>query len=637
MSKVTKVERPKTREIVIKTTKNNNPLNQGYKWWNAGSKRDLAQQLISTAAFLKMQQGYRYRQAALMATLYGNKSLTAFVGANINKLPVGNRMPADRPTMNVIQSCIDTLVSRVTQSRPKPLFLTDNGDYKQRNLAKKMNNFIGGELYQTKAYELSEFMLRDASVWGTGVLKVVETDDQKVGLERVLSIDLLTDPNDSFTYSATTQIYQFKLIDRAVAMERFPKYASMIESAEQGWVDSSGDYGQSVADQIIVVEGWHLSSGKNAKDGMHSIACTNGLLFEEEWTKDKFPFVSLHSSPPIAGYWGQGTAERLMGTQTEINKLLSTISKSINIMGVPRVWLEDGSKVVKANFNNEIGMIGTYRGVAPIVWEGTSGISADIYAQLQRLVQYAYQQEGISALAAQAQKPAGLNSGEAIRNYDDLQSDRFSALVRRYENVFIDLSYHIIDLAKEIAERDGKYETIYPDKHGVKQINFPDVKLLDDPFVIQCYDTSSLPKDPAGRQQRLSEWAQAGIITLKEYRRLTGFPDLEQEDMLANAAEERILQILDQIIENGKETPPDPFLDLQLALQTTVQYINLYSSAKLEEEKLQKLRDFYTQVQALIQAATPPPMPVAPSGPAEAPQAVPAPRPTSDVLPNTPM
>lgn len=634
MPKITKVTRPQTREIVVKTTQNNNPLNQGYKWWNAGSKIDLSQQLVSTAAFLKMQQGYRYQQAALMATLYGNKSLTGYVGSNINKLPVGNRMPLDRPTMNVIQSCIDTLVSRVTQSKPKPLFLTDNGNYKQRNLAKKMNNFIGGELFQTKAYELSEFMLRDASIWGTGVLKIVENDDQRVSLERVLSIDLLTDPNDSFTYSSTTQIYQIKLIDRDVAMERFPKYADMIEKAQKGWVTQTEDQGQSVADQIVMVEGWHLPSGKNAKDGMHAIACTNGIIFEEDWKKDKFPFVSLHSSPPIAGYWGQGTAERLQGTQREINKMLGVATRSIQLNAVPRIWVEDGGKVPKALINNEIGMIGTFRGQPPIFMAGSTGLSPDYYEHLQRLVQYAYQQEGISSLSAAAQKPAGLNSGEAIRNYDDLQSDRFAALVRRYENVFIDLSYQIIDKTKEIAERDGKYQTVYPDKHGAKEINFPDVKLLDDPFVIQCYDTSSLPKDPAGRQQRLSEWAQAGIITLKEYRRLTGFPDLEQEDMLANAAEERILQILDQIVENGKETPPDPFMDLNLAAQTVVQYINLYSSAKLEEEKLQKLRNFSTQVQTLIQASQPPPMPAPPEG--STPQALAAPRPTSDILPNTP-
>jgi len=57
-------------------------------------------------------------------------------------------------------------------------------------------------------------------------------------------------------------------------------------------------------------------------------------------------------------------------------------------------------------------------------------VPQEMYAQLQRLIEYAYQQSGVSSLAAQGQKPAGLNSGEAIRNYDDIQSDRFAALAK---------------------------------------------------------------------------------------------------------------------------------------------------------------------------------------------------------------
>ena len=42
---------------------------------------------------------------------------------------------------------------------------------------------------------------------------------------------------------------------------------------------------------------------------------------------------------------------------------------------------------------------------------------------------------------------------------------------------------------------------------------------------------------------------------------------------------------LNFIVENGKYTPPDSFLDLTLAAQLTVQYINLYLAANLEEKK----------------------------------------------------
>jgi hypothetical protein len=195
------------------------------------------------------------------------------------------------------------------------------------------------------------------------------------------------------------------------------------------------------------------------------------------------------------------------------------------------------------------------------------------------------------------------------------------------------LAYQIVDLAKDIAIRDGKYSTVYPNKNSIKEIDLPKASLVMDTFVIQCYSQSSLPKDPAGRLAKITEMIQAGMLSVQEGRRLLDYPDLEQIETLANAAEERIFQILDEIIEHGKYTPPDPFMDLQLAMTLTTQYINLYGQAKLEESKAQKLRDFYTQIQAIIQAATPPPMPMAAPN---APQANPQPAPTSPLVPNSP-
>lgn len=629
MAKITKSENRTVIQAKTKPDLKKAQL-QSFKWWKANSKKDLCEQTIATVAFLKEQQQFRYRQAGIYARLYGNMPLFNFAGSNMNKMSPTGSMNIDRPTMNVVQSCIDTLVSRVTQSRPRPVFLTDNGDYKERNMAKQMNSFINGELYMTGAYDLGELSLRDASALGTGCLKVFEDSDKRVAVERTLLTELLVDPNDAL-YGDPRQLFQLKLVDRSVLIDMIPEYKSDIQKAEQAFPDDSGDAQKTIADQVMVVEAWHLPSGEDAEDGRHVIACTSGVILDEPWTKKTFPFVFLHYSPRLMGFWGQGLAEQLMGTQVEINKLLVTISQSINLVGVPRVFVEDGSKVVKAHLNNQIGAIVTYRGTKP-QYEVAPCVPQELYGQLERLVQYAYQQSGISALAATSQKPAGLNSGEAIRNYDDLQTDRFAALSRRYDNFYVDLAYQIIDLAKEIAERDGKYATVYPNKDGTKEIDLPDAGMLEDP-VIQCFDASSLPRDPAGRLQKVTEMMQAGIISMQEGRRLLDYPDIEQVDKLANSSEERILQYLDEIVESGKYTPPDPFMDLQLATQLCTQYYNLYVPAKLEESKAEKLRTFFTQIQDLKQAAMPPPMPMAPEG---APQALPQGRPTSDVLPNVP-
>jgi len=636
-----KITRKDTQDVIYaKTKQEKQKTPQGWKWWNARTNDELKNQVLESATFLKTQQQYRFTQAGIFAKLYGNQPLYNFAGSNLGKIMGSTQnLPVDRPTMNVVQSCIDTLVSRISQAKPRPLFSTDNGNYKQRKLAKQMNDFINGEMYQTKAYELGELMLRDGAVFGTGCLKIYETDDHKIALERKLLTEIFVDPNDAY-YGKPTQMFELKLVDRSILQELFPKYKSDIALAEQAFPENSADGNRSISDQIIIVEAWHLPSSKTSNDGRHVIICSAGKILDEEYNKDYFPFVFFHYSPRPLGFWGQGLAEQLMGTQSQINEMLITISLSINLVGVPRVFVESGSKVGKATLNNNIGAIVPYSGTKPI-YEVAPCIPQEMYAQLERLIQFAYQQSGISALAATAQKPAGLNSGEAIRSYDDLQSDRFATLQKRYVNVYEELAYKFCDMAKDIAEREGSYQTIYPNKDGTREINLPEVKKLNDPFVIQCYDTSSLPKEPAGRLQKVTEMMQAGLVDPEEGRRLLDFPDIEQVDKLANASEERILKVLDEIVDEGKYTPPDPFMDLLLAEKLVSQYYNLYVAANLEESKAQKLRDFFTQIQTLKQAAMPPPPPMMSpdmmAGAGAPIQAVPEARPVSDLLSNVPI
>jgi hypothetical protein len=629
--KVTNAPGPKSK-VTFKTKAADQTMTL-QQWWIEKDADKAAAQMLTSAAYLKESQAYRYRQAAIYARLYGNQSLYSFAGSNIAKMDQTYGLPQERPTFNIVQSAVDTLVSRISQSRPQPVFLTDGADYKQRTLAKKLNNFILGEFYQTKAYELGAIVLRDALVEGTGVIHTFETPDNKVGLERVLLTELLVDPNEAM-YGDPRQLYRIKLVDRDVLIANFPKFKQKLEMAAKSYPDNSADSSKTVSDLVMVVEGWHLRSGKNASDGRHTLACSSGYLIDEEYTKDRFPFTFLHYSPRLLGFWSQGVAEQLMGTQMELNSILFTISRAIKLVGVPRVLIEDGSKIVGASINNNIGTEVKYRGTKPeiVTWQSNA---PELYAERDKLIQYGYQQCGVSALQASSQKPQGLDSGEAIRSYDDISTDRFASLARRYDNMYIDLSYQIIDLAKDICERDGAYSTVYPNKNSTKEINLKQADLIQDTFVIQCFTQSSLPKDPAGRLAKVTEMVQSGMITLQEGRRLLDYPDLEQIEKLANAGEERIFQILDDIIETGKYTPPDPFMDLNLATQLVTQYINLYGQAKLEESKAQKLRDFFTQVQAIKQAMQPPAMPGAAPG-TPTPQAAPQAPPTSPLIPNAP-
>jgi hypothetical protein len=610
------------KRIVAKTT--NKPRSEGYQlyqWWLEEKPDERAQKLVTTFRYLEKNQNFRLKKASSYSRLYSGKPLFNYAMGS-KQLDTSNQLPIDRPTMNVTYSCIDSLVSKISQSKPKPVFLTDGGHYKERTLSKQMNAFIQGEFFRCKAYEKGTYSLRDACIFGDGLVKILEKD-RKVALEKTLSVELFTDSNDAY-HGSPRQLIQVKLTDRAGLAATFPKAYEKIMAASNAVVNAgTNQSNESITDQIIIVEGWHLPTGSDPTlegyvAGRHTIACNLGEIFDEVWDKEYFPFAKLPYNHDVVGWWSQSLAELLMGTQMEINKLLITMAKSIHLVGVPRIFIDEMAKVLETAFNNNVGTIIKYRGTKPS-YEVAQCIPQEMYDHLLRLINFAYQVSGVSQLAAASQKPAGLNSGESLREYNAIQTDRFASLQTRYQDFYVDLSYKMIDKASDIAKRDGKYSTIYPNKDGTRQIDLPKAVMLKDFYVIQCYDESYLPQDPAGRQAKLSEQLAAGEITLTEFRRLSAFPDLEQSDSLANALEDRILQILDGIVEDGKYIQPDPFLldPEDMATKRCVQYINKYAGAQLEEKKMQLLRDFFTQVQTLKnRALQPPPVPPQPGQPA---------------------
>ncbi len=610
------------------------------EWWKAETDNQLALELCGTAAYLKTNQTYRMRQLSVDVRMYCGLSVYSYAGSNVSKMDKTRTLPDDRPTFNTIQVVTDTLVSRVGQTKPQPKFLTDGGDYKERHLAQQLNQFILGEFDQTKAYIKVKRMFRDGLVMGGGALKVYEGDNDKVCVDRVLITDLFVDENDSLN-GEPQQLIQCKLVDRAklLANNHDKDAKEIIAGTPQSYPDNAPDSGRTTADQIMVVEGWKLPSGDDPKaagyvPGRHTLATMNGLIFDEEWHKTKFPFVFFNYCDPFLGFWGQGVATRLFGTQLSLNRILYTITRAITLVGVPRVLQEMSSGIVSSHHNNEIGVVVKYKGVKPEYVVAPCN-APELYSERDRLIEYAMRQEGISEMQATGEKPKGLDSGEAVRSFDDINSDRFSETSEKHDRIYIDLAYLMTDVAMDICKRTGKYQTVYPNKDGTKEIDLPKMSLLKNPFVIQCFNESSLPRTPAGRIATVTEQVQAGMLTIKEGRRLMRFPDLEQNEKLDNASEERIFKMLDGIVEDGTYDPPDPFLDLDLAKTLVVQYINLYLAAGLEEDKAEKLRKFFRQVLTLQLAATPPAMPGAGAAPA-APQASPEAPPTSPLIPNSP-
>lgn len=617
--------------IKVKTSADPDPRVRNARWWTEKNQTELAGSVFAIADYLRRQQSYRQQQAALFARLYSNLPIWNFRGVNLTKLNPQYRFPNERPTLNVVAMCIDALISRMVQSKPKPMFLTNSGDYKKRKLAKDLNRFIDGEFYRCNVYALGEQILRDSMTLGDGFIKIIETDDGKVGVERKLCTQLFVDESDGM-YGFPQQMHELEVVDRDVLTGLFPDKKKAIMEADAAYFDSSAESTGGIVSQVMVCESWHLRSTTESKDGRHVIALHNELLSDDkDFDEDDFPFSKLPYAPRTLGYFSQGMPERLMGLQNEINRILYTIQQSLHLCGIPKWMVEQGSEVVSSHINNMIGGIIKYQGTMPEL-RVAQCVPQELYLQLERLVQYSFNQEGISMMAAASQKPAGLDSGAALREYDDLQSDRFAYLSQRYEGWYLDLARKMFAKAKSIALRDGEYSTIYPGKNSLFVIDFPKDELKDSEFIIQAYPVSALSKNPAQRKQEIIDLMQAGLLDPTEGRRLLDYPDLQQEEDLLNAPKERILMVLDKMIDDGEYSSPEPDMNLGMAKTLVVQYQNKYAQENLEEEKMDLLRQFSAQLDAIQMAMTPPVEPM--GGGAIPPQANPMPTPVSPIVPN---
>lgn len=610
--------------------------NSYYQWWLAETDQELCAQLLSTTAFLKNFHSTRIRQASLYARLYSGKPLYNYL-ASTSTLDSSQQMPMGRPTANIVYANTDTLVSMITVDRPKPVFLTDAGSTKEQRLAKEYNQFIAGEFYRCKAYVGGVEIVRDALIFGDGLYKIIKKD-KKVQLERTLETELLTDFNDSY-YGRPRQLIHTKLCDRGVYADMHPKETDKIYKAVGGTVDNSPQSIDSVSDQFIISEGWHLPSGEGTKDGRHVIVCSEGVILDEPWVHDYFPFEKLSYNSNPVGWFAQGLAEILFPTQMEIYKILIIASQCIEMTGVPKIIISELSKVLETAFNNNVSTIIKTKTMAeaPQFINATSN-NPEIYKYIDWLIANGNNMSGVSELASAGEKPAGLNSGEAQREFQNIQSKRFAAFQRKYQDFYPGLANKMMDAASELAKENGKYESVYPGKDGTRTVELDKEGVLKDTYIIQCYDESSLPKDPVGRQAKVSEMLAAGEIDKEEFRELSAFPDLSASDKRAFALRNAILFDLGEIIDKGRKgyREPDEFMldPSDLGTRLTVQTINEYRNTDLPDQNKQALIQYFTAFQMLKQKASPPPMAAAPpAGPAPLAVAPPAPSisPTSGV------
>jgi hypothetical protein len=550
-------------------------------WWK--NEEDSFKKLLPLIRELKAQNGSNESLLCSYASQYLNRVVSQLSGQFTTSSP---RNSLESLRYNVIKSCVDAAAAKVAKSRPRVQFLTTQGDYKQQVSAQKLTQYCDGLFHQLHLYEIAQQVFIDAAVLNLGVLKICH-DGQTPIVERVLPTEIFVNQNESL-YGKPTNLYQQKLVSREILLDMFPEKEKQISLAKP--VDMLNLNG---ADFISVFEAWHIGS-----QGRHVIAIQGADLVNEPYTKKDFPFVFFRWNQPLIGFYGVGIAEELLGIQIEINEILSKIQKSIDLVAVPRVYVETNSKIEVNQITNDIGAVVEYSGNMPS-FQTPQAMTPEVYGHLDRLFSKAYEITGISQLSASSMKPSGLDSGVALREFQDIESERFSLVSQRWERLFVDVAEKLIDVTQELVELGVKPKIKVAQSKFVQEIKWNELSWSDDSFIMQPYPSNLLPTTPAGRLAKTIELMDRGLISQSEGKKLLEFPDIKS--ISVNSPYDDAVEMVERALEKGEYESPEPLQDLSSIISIGISKYLEGRRSSFPESHLEVLRKLIEDAQALQQ------------------------------------
>lgn len=421
---------------------------------------------------------------------------------------------------NVINSCIETLVSKIASQKVRPFINTVHGSFKDIKIAKQTQTFFDLRFEEENINKVVSDCFRDSCIFDTGVIYIDENDGYKI--KKANPWQVFTDPAE-VSYNNITK----------VAMEQKCYPVSILK--KEG-INITGSY-----DYVTKIDYYDVNEHQHAV----YIPEVNKYV-SHDYKSDKVPFIFMYYKPPVVGNTSSSVTDLLYGIQMKIDEILRKISDAVKLNPALTFFVPEGAQIKANQLDNRIGNIITYRPSpsmtsSPVTASTPAFIDGSYMQLLAQLKQDAYEMIGISQLSATSQKPQGLDSGTALQTMENIESDRFEVQLNQVVRCYTDLARLYIDIVPED-------EDILPEDNVREEITWADIKNAAKQMNIQFSGANSLSKDPETKLRQINMLTQAGIIPRARIATLMEVPDLEAGYSISNNALNATLAVIDDCI-----------------------------------------------------------------------------------------
>jgi hypothetical protein len=242
-------------------------------------------------------------------------------------------------------------------------------------------------------------------------------------------------------------------------------------------------------------------------------------------------------------------------------------------------------------------------------------------------------------MAAQQMKPAGLNSGKALRAYADQEDQRFLAAYQAKEEAVVALAELYSKRAQYMLDNADDPEKLNLKVRMNKDSRLYEIEWKDadlESFKVTVLPASSLSTTLAGRIEDVQDLEALGLVTdLDQKRQLLQVPDLKADADLSLAPRQLLLRVLQtDFLRHGKYIAPEPYWDIQLAAKLGAQVLAYAQLHDFPPQTLDNLREWNRECLARLKPPAAPPTPAPPAGAPPPPTGPQAPIPFQGALPS---
>lgn len=469
------------------------------------------------------------------------------------------------PNLNVIKSCIDTLSSKIAQSKVRPFFNCVNGSFKDIQTVKSAQQFFDQYYDAEDVNKKVSEAFRDACIFENGYI-FIDVDTKKI--DKALPWQVYERPSE-LSYGKVTRTY----------FERKDYPITLLPSKVLNAIKDKLGFNE------YVTYGLYFDTVNKIK--VYYVPEYDFIL-EEPFEAERTPFIRIYYNCPVSGNTSNSVVDMLYTIQLEINTLMNKIKDASQLNIAMTYLIPKGSGLKTGQLNNRIGNIIEYEPTSnmtgsPVTVSTPSFIDPQYMALLNELIAKAYELVGISALSAQSKKPTGLNSGIALSTMEDVESERFETQLNQVIKSYV-------DIARTCLEVFPKDEDILPEVTTRMTIKWGDIVEESKKMQIQFSSADALSKDPSQKLQQLIALAQAGVIPQSRISQFMEIPDLQGGYSIANNAINAVMSIIQDCVNNDVFDIPeyiplslleDEILNTQLSLRAANYEMNRESIAKL--------------------------------------------------------